>query len=247
MSKLAAIACIILSLAPVHAAEPLCSFPSGPVVVVDDGKRLLGTWEVADSPVWTSGLMPDSPGYWEFVRAVRSRMDVSSEEGYLTAPEFSKKEESEDYNARLMLKGGLGSLHPIDCLEALLLGVQASRRPMATEPTEFLAFVLRKEGRLKVWYYTVDQPGIGRLGPLKDAVEADAAEGWRPYLNIHNHNFFFDKDPAVAARPWPSAADAQLLRNLAIKGFSFQASVVTNGFLSSRLGPEALKRLRAAD
>ena len=63
---------------------------------------------------------------------------------------------------------------------------------MATQPTEFLALILRRadgraKGRLKIWFYTVDQPGIGRPGPITDAVQKDVTAGWKPFLNLHKY------------------------------------------------------------
>jgi hypothetical protein len=224
-----------------------CALPAPPSVVIDDGKRLLQFWDVDDGPVWTSGLMPDSAEYWRFVRFVRARLDVSEPSRYLRAA--ADEGTPDGHNNALALSGKIGRLEPVNCLEALLLGVQAKRRPMETHPTEFLAFVLRKadaagKTRLRVWYYTVDQAGIGGVGVLADKVEGDVAAGWRPHLNLHNHNFFFDKDPAVAAMPWPSANDVQLMKGLTLGGRAFEGYCVTNGFVTSHLRPDELKLLR---
>lgn len=128
-------------------------------MVLQEPRRLLQYWELDDSPLWRSGLMPDSRAYWRSVRHVRARLDVSAPARYLSTA--AAPSPADAHNNALALSGKLGALEPISCLEAALFAHQAGRRPMETEPTEFLAFVLRRGKRLKVWYYTVDQPGIG--------------------------------------------------------------------------------------
>ncbi|MBI3553858.1 MAG: hypothetical protein HY077_15290 [Elusimicrobia bacterium] len=227
-----------------------CSFPGPPTVVLKDEKRLLQYWEVEDSAKWTSGFLPDSAGYWRFVRFVRSRLDVSEVHRYVSAPDLPTTQDKQ--NSKLMLSGGIGDLRPIDCLEALLFSVQAQRHPMETQPTEFLALILRRDDegkgpRLKIWYFTVDQPGIGRPGPITDSAEKDVAAGWKPFLNLHNHNFFFDKTPIVPGAAWPSANDVQVMKNLSFHGLPLERTAVTDGFITSHLRPDELKRLRGAD
>jgi hypothetical protein len=155
-------------------------------------------------------------------------------------------------NNRMAFKTYESRLKPIACLEALLLGKQADRKPMESRPTEFLAAVLRKEvkrgaDKLRVWYFTVDQAGVGGFGPLIEKLEADVAAGWKPQDLLHNHNFFFDKEPAVFGMPWPSANDVRAMRDLTIGGREFETISVTNGFVTSHLKPAHLHQFKGPD
>jgi hypothetical protein len=246
MSLLAA---LFLGAAVGRAEESACRFSSPPAIVIKEPSRVLQHWDVDDSPRWSSGMMPDSPAFRRFIRYVRARMDVSALDRYIK-PSASATGPDER-NTRLMLSEKIGDVAPIDCLEALLFSEQAMRHPMETRPTEFLALVLRRDergkGRLRIWYFTVDQPGIGRPGPIVDAVTEDVKAGWKPVLNLHNHNFFFDKSPVVPGVPWPSANDAQVMKNLTFNGLPVPRTGVTNGFVTSHLKPQELQRFQGAD
>lgn len=243
------IAAIVLSPAA-DAAAAACRIAEPPTIVLDDGKQLLQFWEVPESPRWASEILPRSVGLRRFTRAVRARMDVSELGRYVSASMMPTSQD--EYNARLMLAGEVGSIRPINCIEALLLSTQAERHPMESQPTEFLAFILKRADpkggkRLKIWFYTVDQPGIGRLGPISSAVDADVSRGWNPWINLHNHNFFFDRKPLMPGVPWPSAIDAQLMKDLSFQDRAFETIAVTNGFVTSRLRPDELRRFKGAD
>jgi hypothetical protein len=92
-------------------------------------------------------------------------------------------------NVRRVLNGA-GPIRMMNCLEALLLATQAERstsqgRSMYTHPTEFSSYVLQSGDFLKIWYYTVDQPGLRGLAMLHEPLMADVQQGWVALTHIH--------------------------------------------------------------
>ena len=49
---------------------------------------------------------------------------------------------------------------PASCLEALLWERQAARYPMLEHPTEFGAFILRGDGRVRIYFSSADLVGL---------------------------------------------------------------------------------------
>lgn len=219
-------------LAPPARGE-VCAFQGPPHVVLSEESRLLQYWIEEDRAALSASTLPESPSLIEF----RSRISraLATDPRVLLANQARHTRGADSANVQLVLGGKAGTIRDINCLEALLLSVQTDRgvrrrRPMDSHPTEFLGYVLRREGTLKVYFYTVDQPGIRGLGDLHELLARDLAEGWTPVKNLHNHNFFPGSE-RVLGGVVPSGADVQYLRSAAAS-FGLNAAAITNGFHS---------------
>lgn len=224
--------------APVEPQTPMpgagsdsCAFSTVPQVLMDEEGRLLQYWIEKDRPALFQEMLPPSPA----LHAFRDRISLALDPDPHTLLEAQLAQvEGEDLeNVRAVLEGRAGTIRTMKCLEGLLLSVQAERTvhlgsSMFEAPTEFLSYFLAREGDLKIYFYTVDQPGIGGLSILHEPLQADLGAGWRVVGNIHNHNFFPDSD-RVLGGVVPSAADVQALRS-ARDVFGLPSASIVNGF-----------------
>lgn len=221
-----------------------CAFAGPPRVLVDEERAFLQYWVEGDRPVLHSGALPDSPSLHAFRDRVSGIADTDPRA--LLATQLDQVSGGDAENVRRILEGEVGTIRPITCLEALLLSVQTDRgaargAPMFEDPTEFLSYVLRRDDTLKVYFYTVDQPGIGGLGNIHQPVRRDVDDGWTLVTNIHNHNFFPGTDRLLGGVA-PSATDVQALGNAA-RTFGLPVAVITNGFDSLELTADELQVL----
>lgn len=222
------------------AEHAVCVFRGTPRVVFEEGapdlpgSRRLAVWELPNDPVLWTSERPSSQALDAFLAEVERRIGDTSPATLLrraAAPPTSAREV--ELNQRL-LRELERLVVPMRCFDAVLLARQAERLDMVTQPTEVLAFVLRSEDdrRLLVIEYTVNQPGIGRVGPAMDEVDRATAAGWRLWSAFHNHNFFFDDEAWRGGSLAPSAPDAELMGHLhAERGL--EEAWITNGFATS--------------
>lgn len=112
---------------------------------------------------------------------------------------------------------------------------QTDRMDMVTNPTEFTAFILRSQNgeKLRIYFYTVNQPGIGRVDAPMNAVREDVLQGWGLWANLHNHNFFVNQKRRGGGVA-PSQQDVSLFRSLA-EAQGLQEAWITNGFDTLRI------------
>jgi len=238
---------LLAALALLGAPDPgrsTCAFPAPPVVVIGEEARLLQYWLVEDAAPLASELLPASPALADFRARVEAVTAVTHRA--LLEAQLPHVEGGDAENVRLVLSGEVGAIRPIRCLEALLLATQAERtlaqgRPMADHPTEFLAYVLERGGVRKVWYYTVDQAGVGGLAALHGPVAADVREGWAVVVALHNHNFFLDS-ARILGGVAPSATDVGYLANMAPQ-LGIPRASITNGFHTLEVAAEDFARL----
>lgn len=222
------------------AANPCLPLPA-PHVVVEEPGRLLQYWLVEDRPSLNEAALPESQSLHEFRERIAAALDVDPRA--LLERQLPHVTGGDAENVRLVLSGEAGSLRPMSCLEGLLLATQTERsvaqgRSMETHPTEFLSYILKRGNTLKIWYYTVDQAGVGGLATLHEPLDRDLVEGWTVAKNLHNHNFFLQAaDGKVLGGMVPSATDIEYLRNMGI-----ERATITNGFDSIDLAPADLER-----
>jgi hypothetical protein len=147
----------------------------------------------------------------------------------------------------LVVAAHAGWIGPAQCVETALLAEQYARIPLDHGSTEFAAFLLRSPDakQLRIYNYTRNADGIGRVGPLTDAVAADMASGWRMTAMLHNHNFH-PGQPALNGITAPSGADAQLAQSLA-ENYGLQAMWITNGVDTVRIPRDAFPLLATHD
>jgi hypothetical protein len=209
-----------------------CVMPSAPHVMREQSNILLQYWLVENRPQFYESTLPSSPPLLAFRERINASIDV--EPSAVLERQLPYVSGGDAENVRRVLRSA-GSIRTMNCLEALLLATQAERstsqgRSMYTHPTEFSSYVLRRGNLLKIWHYTVDQPGIRGLVVLHDPLMADVQQGWVVVTHIHNHNFFPDTERVLGGVA-PSATDIQYLRN--VRGsLGVTRAVIVNGFHS---------------
>lgn len=201
-----ALLAVVLGAMPARADKP-CAFESPPRVLMQEGdpheagSRLLQLWEVQDDPVLWSQAVPDLAAYRGFRAEVAAR---SIETDPLRLLERSPTE-----NNRIVLANAGAWIEPAGCLDMLLYGHQHGRLNTLEKPTEFASIVLRSPGgeRLRVYYYTINQDGIGRMDPIVDPALRDRQGGWQVLVALHSH-VFHPGQPEIDGILAPSEPDA---------------------------------------
>ena len=193
--------------APLAHAGTACAFDGAPRILLEDGdpheagSRLLQVWEVRDDPVFRSHTAPRDGAYPRF-RAELAERNVETDPLRLL-------ERSPTDNNRIVIRNAGDWIGPAGCLEMLLYGHQHGRMNTLDAPTEFTSIVLRApEGdRLRVYYYTINQDGIGRMDPIVEPALKDRQDGWEVLVALHNHAFH-PGQPEIDGILAPSEPDA---------------------------------------
>lgn len=244
---------LLLLCFPVNGRARECRFESVPRVLFREGAssvlggKLLQVWDERDDPVFSSRQLPHSASLNAFLKVARSKAGDVSQASLLKKAIEQNPGKGDQKNANLVYQERRKWVRPAGCLESLLFSQQTDRLDMASQPTELTAFVLKaKYGRrIRIYYYTVNQAGIGGMGTLTAPVLADLATGqWRPWMSLHNHNFFFT-GPVLGGTVAPSEADAQFFQSAA-SDFVLETAWITNGFDTLKLGRRHFRRLSAA-
>lgn len=218
------------------AAQPPCEIAQKPTVLTNEGDphqrggRLLQVWEIADAPVLWSTADPVSAGYRDFA-AKRKAKVPNSDPLHLLAQSPSR-------NNKLVMQNAKAWLRPATCLEKLLTGMQQARLDMFESPSEFASFVLRAGNRVRIYFYTNNQDGLGRMTPLTDPVLQDVKKGWRVQFGMHNHPFH-PGQPDLNGPPAPSVPDAHFHYNMREE---MPEARVTNGVDTVRIPAAAFDR-----
>lgn len=250
---------------PSPAAGGRCSLdgvkPERIVVAEGEASEWHGRFDLPDLPHLWAQAEPD-PVLSEFRQAVRGRLGSEVEPRSLIERQraiFARMPgewSGEAVNSALLLEGRAGRIAPIGCLEAMLWKWQAARYPMLEHPTEFGAFVLRGQGRVRVYLSSDDRVGQRIRRQVTELVQADTAAGFHLLAHLHNHPFLFDRE--VGDRMWtvegtrqdvagalaPSMTDVQFYRNLRAS-HGLQEAWVTNGLHTSRFQAGELDALKA--
>lgn len=224
-----------VSLVGAAEASAVCAFPSGPKVLAEEGEphakgsRLLQVWEFGDAPVWWSKAEP--AGYGDFRARVRRLAGETDPVKLL--------DQTPSANGRLVAENASAWIAPATCLEKLLFQIQDQRIDTFAAPTEFVSMVLRSAdgARLRVYFYTVNQDGIGRASPISEPAMADHRAGWTVLAALHNHNFH-PGDVRLNSALAPSLPDAQLNLNMAREA-GLQGAWITNGLHTAHIPASA--------
>lgn len=246
---------------PVRATQPVaatgeCRWPVAPVVLRQAADTIYQSW------TYEAGQMPERvdvsrlPGLSAFLDTVRLRVGALDARALLDrqvayyASRPDSDSQGEAANGRIVRSGSLGTLRPVDCLEALLVESQAARFPMASHPTEFHALIMeRVDGRsrrVRVYFAGSSAPWPPKANLLLDHVAADRSDGWRAVAHLHNHPFLFTSDGDIAGANAPSLTDVQFWRYLR-DSFGVESARVTNGFATFEAPATAFERLRARE
>jgi len=235
------------------ASTPRCALPEATALSSDGppdaaNSMRLARWDLDEGPVWWSETLPASRPLEDYRRAVRALAPDLGQRA-LMRRSLPFHDPATQRSIRVALAELDASerpdrpVRPVQCLEAALLADQARRMDMVKAPTEVLAYILRSTDgrRLRVYAYTVNSAGIGRLGPLNDAVAPDLASGaWRFAVAFHNHNVFFD-EPDLGGVVAPSVPDVQALTGLSDE-LGMAEAWITNGFDTGVWDAAALHR-----
>jgi hypothetical protein len=154
-----------------------------------------------------------------------------------TDPELWRREEA---NVALMYAGA-GEVRTVKCLEAALFSLQDTRYSHLTRPTEFIAHVLRKDGRLKIYFGAGGEPFPPKSVYGTDEVAADVAAGWLYWIALHNHPLQTRGSKSTLGVPVPSTSDVSLLAGLVAR-LGLREAWVTNGMYTGVVSAENLTR-----
>lgn len=243
-------------ISPSPDAAAACRWPVAPVVLRQAADTLYQSW------TYPAGQLPEAvapsrlPALSAFLDTVRARVGPLDARAQLTrqiayyAARPDPDSQGEAENGRLVLAGGVGTLRPASCLEALLVDYQAARFAMASHPTEFHAIVLERgdaaSREVRVWFAASGAPWPPRAALLFERVAADRREGWRAVAHIHNHPFLFAGEGDVAGANAPSLTDVQFWRHLR-DALGVESARVTNGFATFEAPASSFDRLRARE
>ena len=220
-----------------------CELPE-PTVLRQDGAAVLHRWELPVAGPWFSETLPQAAGYLAYRAAIRGAGgDLPRPIADTPTPTNEADRElwrREDLNVAAMYAGA-GEVRPIRCLEAALFAVHDARYPALTRPTEFIAHVLRADGRLRLYLGASDQPFPPATVYGMDEVAADMAAGWVYCVVLHNHTIRTrDGRPALGV-PVPSTSDVDFFRTLAVR-LGVREVWVTNGMYTGVVAAPDLAR-----
>lgn len=228
------IAFVCLFLLAIQArAETVCEFGSEPDVLMENGdphvvgSRLLQVWDVPDHPVFWSDTLPKSEAYRQFRAEVADRSIETDPVRLL--------ERNPIENNVTVIRNADDWITPAGCLEMLLYGYQHARLSTFETPTEFASLILRSpdEDRLRVYFYTINHDGIGRMDPIVAPALEDKRNGWTVLVALHNHSFH-PGQPEIDGNLAPSEPDADFhVRFHEVSGL--REAWITNGVHTVRM------------
>lgn len=210
-----------------------CQFKSNPIILRDQPGSFLQVWVEEYRPVFDEPVLPESESLHQFRDQIRQILDTDPL--VILENQRSQVTGGDAVNVDLVLKGDAGTVRKMSCLEGILFSHLTDRsisqgKSMYTDPTEFLSYGLTKGDSLKIYFYTVDQPGIGGLSVFDDLLEQDLNDGWIVTQNLHNHNFFPGTE-MVLGGVVPGAGDVGAFRSTA-RRYGANNATITNGFHS---------------
>lgn len=250
----------------VPSETPACVLDASPeVIAVPNPKpgELNEFFELPDSPAWWAPAAMDTERE-QYRAALLARL---GEEGLrqlallerqhaLHVAMTGKPMQREAENSGRVLEGSAGEMDSASCLEWRLFQRQSHRYAMLERPTEFGAYILRGNGRLRVYLSGGDSVGGPLRHEVSDRVAADVANGFEPVAHLHNHPFMFDRKPGdrmyttedsvkdIGGALAPSLTDVQAWRSMRA-GFGLKGAWLTNGLDSIRYTSGDFDRLSA--
>ncbi|MFA5140745.1 MAG: hypothetical protein WC728_16080 [Elusimicrobiota bacterium] len=236
----------------VQAAMDRCSFRSEPTIIerVDAGPNriLLQYWDFESDKVLSLESLPDSKRLAEYREVVAKR--IATDPAALLKRYMALQPAPEDLRNIEVVMSRTGDIKELGCLAGLLLDVEIGRNErFATEGPEFIAYFLRRKGKLRVYFLTNDSAGIRGAGvsSLLSRIEADRDAGWKVAANLHNHGFFLNdldskKPQGVLA---PSASDIRVFISQ-MERFGLKGAYITNGFHTLYVSSKDMKLYAAA-
>lgn len=193
-------------------------------------------WEVADTPDLYKPYQGTDAVYKDFVAWVRTYIEPDPQVLLIKQREYQKAKGKSTKKYDLVLSGQLGRIRPMNRLEAVLFLVQIHRFGKPYEG-EFCAFVLRKNGRLRIYGYGTSKQTL-QPGKIQKMLKGDITNKWEYYAMLHNHPFIFSEtDPSYGELiPSGDATYGDIQCYLAdAENFGLQRAWITSGFHSIEL------------
>jgi|SRR5688572_3519468 len=223
------------------ADQTACELPE-PTVLLNENSAVLQMWELPEQPVFFSAILPRSAGYVAYRAAIlgaggdqpRPAVDVPNARSDADR-ELWRREQA---NVALMYAGG-GDVRAVRCLEAALFALQDSRYSQLTQSTEFIAHILRRDGRLKIYFGAGDAPFPPKSVYGIEEVAADVAAGWMYWIALHNHPLQTRGGKLSLGVPVPSTSDVSLLAGLVAR-LGLREVWVTNGMYTGIVSAASL-------
>jgi hypothetical protein len=220
-----------------------CELPES-TVVRRDGSVVLEVWELPATDLWFSENLPQAPDYAAYRTAIRTAgADVVRPIADPPQPKDDAEREMwrrEAVNEELMYSGG-GHVRRIHCLEAALFARQHARYSELAQPTEFVAQVLRRGDRLKVYMGASNQEFPPKSVYGLNEVAVDLAAGWQYSAVLHNHTVRTLKGRLALGVTAPSTSDVELFSGLVAQR-GLREVWVTNGVYTGVVPAESLVR-----
>ncbi len=206
-----------------------CVMPSEPEIVLHDGATILARWEFAATAFDGLNTLPSEPAY----AAYRAAVDTTARRPVhdpvkIDNAEMRARWERESHNIDVAFSGTGGRVEPIGCLDALVFAYQAARFDQLKQPTEYIASILVRDGRLRIWFGASNTMFPPKQVYTIDQAAADVADGWRYVAMVHNHTLVTYRGSWALGVPAPSVADVRFARSL-IKRLALESIRVTNG------------------
>jgi hypothetical protein len=224
-------------------AESRCELPPSRVLRTEGNARL-ELWELPAATVWFTENLPESADYAAYRTAIRAAgADLVRPIADPPQPQDDAEREiwrRETVNEELMYSGG-GYVRHIHCLEAALFARQHARYSELARPTEFVAQVLRRGDRLKVYLGASDQEFPPKSVYGLNEVAVDVAAGWQYSVVLHNHTIRTLKGRPALGVTAPSTSDVQLFSGL-VPQLGLREVWVTNGIFTGVVSAESLVR-----
>jgi hypothetical protein len=227
-------------------ADPRCGLPPS-TVIRTDGNARLEMWELPAAGAWFTEELPESADYAAY------RTTISSAGADLIRPIADPPQPKDDaeretwrreaFNEELMYSGG-GHVRRIHCLDAALFARQHVRYSELAQPTEFVAQVLRRGDRLKVYMGASDQEFPPKSVYGLNEVAVDVAAGWQYSVVLHNHTVRTLKGRTALGVTAPSTSDVGLFSGL-VPQLGLREVWVTNGIFTGVVSAENLVRFAA--
>jgi hypothetical protein len=246
----------LLSAFPACAGAAACAWSTPPAVVTDDTTLVVSRWDVPDSADFYATPSVPLLELAVFRAWARTETDLTGATVDTDAYALLRRQHAlytrlrldETESIRLIMTRNLGRIAPMTCLESLIFADHQARFPVQGY-TEFMALVLRKDGRLRVYSMSggVGNGAAPNLSNIRALVDADRAQGWTVELNLHNHPFNF-KNPSgdIGATLVPSGTsewgDISAFTNM-VASLGLTEAAITNGFDTIRFSRADIARL----
>jgi hypothetical protein len=199
-------------------------------IIDSSGYVIHQLWEIPNDPALWQKDFPAFPSFQQYEQSLIDHFGQAK----LDSVRLARSQKTGAYgtsgdqnNAQLVLDGKAGAIRPINCLEAHLLNFQLQRFPLFDHPTEFGAFILKKDSLLRIYYSASDQPWPPKDHIIQPKIDQDIQNGWKLFGHLHNHYNSAEEDYLGVLAP--SMADAHYFKGKK-EGFGLEKAFITNVF-----------------